>query len=151
MKRLLVTVFCLILSLSLSGCSSKADEGAAPDNSQESTLGPNAVGANGLPLLPDEAAEGACFAVFHLRLDWEDPANYDENYNYLYPDALVIKALDAQALWNEIKWMDEKFGTTFSEFALEMGKASVNSSILGNSETGGWCIGRSARVNDGSP
>jgi|LakMenEpi03Aug12_release.lakeMendotaPanAssembly.Ray.scaffolds.fasta_scaffold425508_1 hypothetical protein len=151
MKRLLVTVLCLILSLSLSGCSSKAEEGAAPDNSQKSTLGPNAVGANGLPLLPDEAAEGACFAVFHLKLDWEDPANYDENYNYLYPDEWVINTLDAQALWNEIKWMDEKFGTTFSEFALEMGKASVNRSIFGNSEARGWCIGRSARVNDGSP
>ena len=151
MKRLLVTVICLILSLSLSACSSKAEEGATPDNSQNSTLGPNAVGANGLPLLPDEAAEGACFAVFHLRLDWENPANYDENDNYLYPDEWVINTLGAQALWNEIKWMDEKFGTTFSEFALEMGKASLNSSIFGISEAGSWCISRSARVDDGSP
>jgi hypothetical protein len=33
MKRLLLTVFCLILSLSLSGCSSKAVEVSAPDDS----------------------------------------------------------------------------------------------------------------------
>ena len=33
MKRLFVNVFCLILSLSLSGCSSKAVEASAPDES----------------------------------------------------------------------------------------------------------------------
>jgi hypothetical protein len=33
MKRLFINVFCLILSLSLSGCSSKAVEASAPDES----------------------------------------------------------------------------------------------------------------------
>ena len=33
MKRMFVTVLCLILSLSLSGCSSKAVEVSAPDDS----------------------------------------------------------------------------------------------------------------------
>jgi hypothetical protein len=158
MKRLFVTVLCLILSLGLSGCSSKAEEGVTPDNSQESTLGPNgasrgpnALGANGLPLLPDEAAEDVCFASFHYFLDSRDPAFYDENSNPLYPDAFVTQALGVQELWNEIKWMDEKFGTTFAKFALDMGKFAAGQTGMDSFESETWCKLRAFRVNDGSP
>jgi hypothetical protein len=153
MKRLLVTVFCLILSLSLSGCSSKAEEGAAPDNSQKSTLGPNAIGANGLPLLPDEAAEGACFSTFHFFLDFRDPATYEYSEDPAV-NGNISKALALQELWNEIKWMDEKFGTTFAKFALDMGKFAAqpkNGMASDGFESETWCGYRAMRVNDGSP
>ena len=148
MKKILASL--LVISYLLTGCSSSGkSEPSASNNSQESSRGPNALGANGLPLLPDEAAEGVCFESFHYFLDTRDPANYDENYNPLYPDAFANKALQVQELWNEIKWMDEKFGTTFTQFALDMGKAAINR--LDSYESEKWCEGRSQRVNDGSP
>jgi hypothetical protein len=158
MERLFVTVLCLILSLSLSGCSSKAEEGAIPDNSQESTLGPNgarlgpnALGVNGLPLLPDEAAEGVCFTAFHLFLDFRDPATYEYSEDPAV-NGNISKALEVQELWNEIKWMDEKFGTTFAKFALDMGKfAAQPKNGFDSLESENWCNSRSIRVDNGSP
>jgi len=140
----------------LTGCSNSDTSGTSTsETSQESRLGPNALGANGLPLLPDEAAESVCFEAFHFFLDGRDPATYEYSEDPAV-NGNISKALTVQELWNEIKWMDEKFGTTFAEFALEMGKfaANPNEYELRNFtffESENWCNARSARVNDGSP
>jgi len=161
MRKIVAFVSFVFLSSSLLvGCSSS--DTSKSETAQESSLGPNgarlgpnALGVNGLPLLPDEAAQGVCFAAFHFFLDGRDPATYEYSEDPAV-NGNISRALDVQELWNEIKWMDEKFGTTFAEFALEMGKfaANANADELQNFkffESENWCNGRAMRVNDGSP
>jgi hypothetical protein len=149
-KNVALAVSAVIAAGLLAGCgSSEKSETSSPVvELPESGLGPNDTGANGLALLPDEAAEGVCFESFHFFLDSRDPATYEYSEDNAV-NGLTQKALLVQEMWNEIKWMDGKFGTTFAEFALDMGQAAIGQ--LDSYESEQWCKGRSMRVNDGSP